>query len=162
MRLWRISNYADLSGEGGLRAEGRWHEKGQRVVYLAEHSALALVEVLVHLEIDPDDLPTSYQLLEIEAPESVSVEEISRTELDREAPGWATNAKIARAYTSAWFADQRSALLRLPSIVVPHAYNYLLNPLHGDAAQITIVEATKADFDHRLFPTSLRGRAAAS
>jgi RES domain-containing protein len=57
MRLWRISNYADLSGEGGRRAEGRWHERGRPVVYLAEHAALALLETMVHLEIEYEDLP---------------------------------------------------------------------------------------------------------
>src|SRR6266700_2046416 len=119
MRLWRISNYADLSGEGGRRAEGRWHERGRPVVYLAEHSALALLEVMVHLEIDPNDLPKEYQLLEIEAADDVSVEELSKAELDKSAPGWASDQKISRMCTASWFINQRSALLRLPSVVVP-------------------------------------------
>jgi RES domain-containing protein len=74
MLLWRISNYADLSGEGGRRSDGRWHEQGRSVVYLAEHPALALLEVLVHLEIDPDDLPSSYQLLTVEVPDGLKIE----------------------------------------------------------------------------------------
>ena len=57
MRLWRISNHASLTGEGGLYASGRWHTRGQRVVYLADHPASALLEVMVHLEIDAEDLP---------------------------------------------------------------------------------------------------------
>lgn len=28
LTLWRISNYPDLSGKGGLEAEGRWHSRG--------------------------------------------------------------------------------------------------------------------------------------
>jgi RES domain-containing protein len=51
-----------------MRTDGRWHVRGQRVVYLSEHPALALLEVLVHLEVDPADVPTSYQLLTIELP----------------------------------------------------------------------------------------------
>ncbi|WP_155836914.1 RES family NAD+ phosphorylase, partial [Paraburkholderia mimosarum] len=43
MEFWRISNYADLRGIGGLRASGRWHYRGQPVVYLAENPALALL-----------------------------------------------------------------------------------------------------------------------
>jgi RES domain-containing protein len=156
MRLWRISNYADLSGDGGLRAGGRWHEKGCPVVYLAENAPLALLEVLVHLEIDPADLPTTYRLLEIEAPDSVSVEEITRSELDKNAPGWMTDSNAARSYTKAWFSTRRTALLRVPSVILPYSHNYLLNPLHPDAAQAKIVEVTVADFDQRLFPSPLR------
>jgi RES domain-containing protein len=50
MELWRISNYADLSGAGGLRAAGRWHSQGKRIVYLADHPSSALLEMLVHLD----------------------------------------------------------------------------------------------------------------
>ena len=162
MRLWRISNYADLSGEGGRRAEGRWHEKGRPVVYLAENSALALLEVLVHLEIDHEDLPTNYQLLEVEAPDTVSVEEITRSDLNKNASGWDTNSKIARAHTVSWFTERRTALLRLPSVILPHAHNYLLNPLHPDAGKVTIIGAIKANYDQRLFPTPPLGMPAAS
>jgi RES domain-containing protein len=151
MRLWRISNFADLSGEGGRRAEGRWHERGRPVVYLAEHSALALLEVIVHLEIDPDDLPKNYQLLEIEVADAVSVEEFSRSDLDRQAPGWEFDAQISRRLTTPWFVQQRSALLRVPSVVVPRASNFLLNPLHLDAAKVEIITATRAEYDQRLF-----------
>lgn len=55
--LWRISNYEDLQGLGGLYTAGRWHPLGQRVVYLSEHPVLALLEVMVHLEIDQKICP---------------------------------------------------------------------------------------------------------
>jgi hypothetical protein len=54
--LWRISNHASLAGAGGLRASGRWQVRGKRVV-CAEHHAAALLEILVHFEIDVRDLP---------------------------------------------------------------------------------------------------------
>ena len=73
MRLWRISDHADLSGVGGLHASGRWHSRGRRVVYLADHPASALLEVLVHLEIDVEDLPTHYQLLGVDVPDDVAI-----------------------------------------------------------------------------------------
>jgi len=69
VRLWRISNYSDLSGPGGLKASGRWHEKGRHVVYTSDHPASALLEAMVHLEIDFEDLPDTYQLLEIDVPD---------------------------------------------------------------------------------------------
>src|SRR5262245_61332014 len=114
MRLWRISNHADLSGEGGRRVDGRWHERGRPVVYLAEHPALALLEVMVHLEIDADDLPKNYQLLEIEAADSISIEELSKSDLDKHVPSWDRDQRISRTITTSWFAERRTALLGVP------------------------------------------------
>jgi RES domain-containing protein len=150
MRLWRISNYADLSGEGGRRVAARWHERGRPVVYLAEHPALALLETLVHLDIDPDELPSHYQLLTVEAPDAVAVEELSEAELAR-ITDWRHAPRETRRLTRAWFGERRTALLRVPSALVPAAHNYLLNPLHPDAARIAVVARQTAEFDTRLF-----------
>ena len=62
MFLWRISNHAALDGRGGLLAGARWHMAGQPIVYLAESPAGSLLEVLVHLELDLDNLPKSFKL----------------------------------------------------------------------------------------------------
>jgi RES domain-containing protein len=151
MRLWRISNYADLSGEGGRRVAARWHERGRPVVYLAEHAALALLETLVHLEIDPDELPSHYQLLTVEVPDGVAVEDLPEAELTTRVADWRRTPEGTRTLTRAWFGERRTALLRVPSAIVPAAFNYLLNPLHPDAARLTIVARQTAGFDTRLF-----------
>jgi hypothetical protein len=36
-------------------------------------------------------------------------------------------------------------------VIVPAAYNYLLNPLHPEAARVAIVARQTAEFDTRLF-----------
>jgi len=43
-----------------------------------------------------------------------------------------------------------TSLLRVPSAIVPETSNYLLNPVHADAARITIASATRFRFDPRL------------
>lgn len=124
--LWRISNYADLQGIGGLRAGGRWHFAGQPVVYLAEHPALALLETLVHLEIGSvAQLPDGYQLLRVDVPDSVAVAEIAE---DDAPDDWRTNPEWTRGAGTEWLQTKPSALLRVPSAVVPYAHNFLLNP----------------------------------
>ena len=157
MLLWRISNHADLSGEGGRRVAGRWHERGRPVVYLSEHAALAFLENLVHLEIDPEDLPSRYQLLTVEVPDS-SIERVVESELDRTAPGWRLDQAIARKFTASWFGEQRSLLLRVPSVLIPRGSNYLLNPLHPDASKARILHIETADYDGRLFAASPKPR----
>ncbi|WP_321874170.1 RES family NAD+ phosphorylase [Burkholderia ubonensis] len=146
--LWRISNYADLKGIGGLRAGGRWHFAGQPVVYLAEHPALALLETLVHLEIaSVAQLPNGYQLLRVEVPDSVAVAEIA----EHDAPAdWRTNSDWTKGAGTEWLQTKPSALLRVPSAVVPHAHNFLLNPLHPAVAEIRVAEILQAPYDSRI------------
>jgi RES domain-containing protein len=153
MRLWRVSNYADLSGEGGRRVAARWHERGRPTVYLAEHPALALLETLVHLDIDPDELPSHYQLLTVDVPDNVAVEELAEAELARIAD-WRHSPQETRSVTRAWFSERRTALLRVPSAIVPAAYNYLLNPLHPEAARIAVAARETVQYDARLFGRS--------
>src|SRR6266850_7771507 len=99
MRLWRISSHASLSGDGGLHASGRWHSRGQRIVYLADHPASALVEVMVHLEIDAEDLPTHYQLLGVEVPDGISITTLDAGELPVD---WRQQALLSRAHGDEW------------------------------------------------------------
>jgi RES domain-containing protein len=147
MRLWRISNHASLSGEGGLYASGRWHTRGHRVVYLADHPASALLEVMVHLEIDAEDLPSHYQLLGVDAPDDLPVTRLDEHELQT---NWREQAAITRAIGDNWLHAAKSALFSMPSAIVPDARKYLLNSAHPDAARISIVATTRATFDSRL------------
>ncbi|MFG3595810.1 RES family NAD+ phosphorylase [Bradyrhizobium sp. RDI18] len=106
MELWRISNYADLSGIGGLRAAGRWHSQGRRIIYLADHSSSALLEMLVHM--DRDLIPASYQLLRIVAPDDIAIGMID-TELP---PDWRARTLTSREIGDRWLDRATSALLR--------------------------------------------------
>jgi RES domain-containing protein len=147
MRLWRISNHASLSGDGGLYAAGRWHSKGRRVVYLADHPASALIEIMVHLEVDAEDLPTRYQLLGVDIPDPLAVTHFDEHDLPE---GWRQQTALTRARGDGWLHDAPTALLRVPSAIVPDASNYLLNPAHVDAPRIGIASAVRAAFDPRL------------
>lgn len=133
MILWRISAYADLSGLGGLRAGGRWHHMGRPVVYAADSPASAMLEVLVHLEIDPEDFPNTLQLIRIELPDSVSLAEAPSL-----AEHWRTDQESTRRLGD-HFLDGRSALLLpVPSAIIPHTTNYLFNPAHPEASRACI------------------------
>src|SRR5712691_9167774 len=103
MILWRISNHATLNGRGGLYASGRWHTEGRPIVYLAESPAGALVEVLVHLELDPARLPKSYRLLKAEAPDHLTIKTITRTALPR---SWTTDQIATRTVGDEWLASK--------------------------------------------------------
>ncbi|MBA2402814.1 MAG: RES family NAD+ phosphorylase [Bradyrhizobium sp.] len=144
MELWRISNYADLSGIGGLRATGRWHSQGKRIVYLADHPSSALLEMLVHM--DRDLIPPTYQLLRIVVPADISFETID-AELP---PDWRAQTLTSRKIGDRWLERATTALLQVPSAISEKGNNFLLNPAHPAATRITLAEVIRAPFDSRL------------
>jgi RES domain-containing protein len=148
MVFWRISNHRTLDGYGGLIASARWHSLGRRIVYLAESPAGALLEVLVHLELDADSLPSSYRLLKIEAPDRIEFQQLSSADLPKR---WAADPSITREIGDRWLAARETALLRVPSAIVPETFNVLLNPEHADSRQLKVVSHHKHPWDQRLF-----------
>lgn len=149
MILWRISNHLSLAGDGALRASGRWHTRGRRIVYCAQSPAVALLEVLVHFEIEIRDLPARYRLLKLEARDDLEVEQLSRDQLPTD---WVEHTDVTRAAGDAWLTKRRSPLLLVPSAVVPETHNVLLNPAHSHADRIIIVQVS----DHAIDPRLLR------
>jgi RES domain-containing protein len=149
MRIWRISNYADLRGSGGIRAGGRWHSRGSPIVYCADNPGTALLEVLVHLEIDdPDDVPDSYQLLSVDLPDAVTRQELDRASLPDD---WRVRSELTRSLGDAWLKSMDSAVLFVPSAIVPYTVNVLINLLHPDSARLRILAVDRYPFDEQLF-----------
>ena len=146
MRLWRISNHADLSGEGGLRGSARWHSAGGKIVYLGQNPATCLLEHIVHLEIDDEDIPSTFRTLKIEVPDGIYAGAGTFPVLP---DGWQDNIELTRTIGNQWLADG-PCLLRVPCVLVPETENVLLNPGHRDARSIKVIEVIDFPFDQRL------------
>lgn len=146
LKLWRISNYADLRGIGGRIVAGRWHNAGLPIVYLAEHPALALIEILVHFELSATEAPENFQLLEISAnPKLIMTLDDSIL-----SENWQEDKELTQAIGDQWLQEQPSALLKVPSALTPHSYNYLFNPNHKEAKSVKIDNVYQHPFDERL------------
>ena len=145
--LWRVSNHADLSGIGGMIASARWHSAGRPVVYLAENPSSALLENLVHLELDEEDRPASYQILKVAVDAGTQAERVLPEELPS---GWQTQEAVTRAIGDAWLERGETALLQAPSVLTPETWNWIFNPRHGDAGQLRILAIEKPLYDSRL------------
>lgn len=142
MRIWRISNYADLSGRGGESMAGRWNNRGTPIVYCTDHPSTAMLEVLVHF--DPSAMPESYKLLEIEVPHAI-------TPVAPDLPeAWRDDLQVTRDQFDAFCAEAASPVMTVPSVIMPHAFNHLINPRHPDAGAITITRAIEHPLDPRF------------
>jgi RES domain-containing protein len=114
-------------------------------VYLAESPAGALLEACVHTS--ANDVPPRYTLLALEVDARVPVESVDVSKLP---PNWPEDLHKAREIGSAWLRSGRTALLRIPSALVPSTFNLMLNPLHPDAARIRIQSSVQYPFDPRI------------
>jgi RES domain-containing protein len=105
------------------------------------------LEVLVHFEIDIQDLPTRYRLLKLHAPDDLGIEEVTPRDLPED---WLKRIDLTRAMGDRWLEAGRSSLLTVPSGVVPETFNVLLNPTRHDAERVVIVQVSEHAIDPRL------------
>lgn len=151
MRVWRICRkpYVDtaLDGSGGMYTSGRWHSKGNPIAYTASSAALAVLEVLVH--VDPLTAPADLRLLAIELPDDLSIEVLEPITLPE---GWHSVPAPAALQTigSSWLTSGRTAALNVPSAVITVERNFLLNPRHPEVQRVRILSDEAFSFDTRL------------
>ena len=131
--------YVDLDGEGARLWGGRWNSPGRAMVYTAANPSLALLEVLVHLDLPPELIPTDYMLLGLEIPDDAPVEELA----DPPSP--------PRAVGDDFLSRGTALVLRAASAVVPQETNALINPRHPAASGLRLVSQEPFRFDPRLF-----------
>lgn len=150
MRVWRIGRISDtdkLSGIGGLYVSGRWHFRGFRVLYTSSTPSLAALEILVH--VDPAITPAGLGLLEIDIPDGVEIEVYDPSLLTKNWQDFPP-PRALQEFGSKWLAEQRTAILCVPSVVMPIEMNYLINPVHAESPRISIVSERTFSFDPRL------------
>ena len=148
MILWRISNYSNLDGAGGLYVSGRWHSKGHPVVYCTLNPSTSLLEILVHMEIDAEDRPERFQVIKIEGLDTLSRERIDAHALPAD---WVGDVLETQRIGDRWLEQKRSLLLEVPSVLVPETWNVLVNPLHPEAQLLRITAQYDHAFDDRFF-----------
>jgi RES domain-containing protein len=147
---WRIVKRKRAKGafnvEGARRYGGRWNSVGVAVIYTAESQSLAALEVVVHL--DSSELLDHYVLFEVGIDESLIVR-VGPPELPR---NWRADPppKKTQSIGDAWAATGASAVLRVPSAVLPAEHDFLLNPRHQDFPRLAIGKPTPFYSDPRL------------
>lgn len=153
---WRItqSRYLDgtdaaagraaFGGEGARLYGGRWNSRGTAVAYAAGSRSLALLEVLVHL--GAPRLLRQYLLVPV-AFEAIHVEEVAELPASwRAYPAPRATQEIG----DEWAKSVRTPVFRVPSVVVPAEWNYVVNPRHSAFADLEIGAPETLDVDARL------------
>ncbi len=142
MWVYRLckDSYSNLDGEGSSKTNNSWNSKGKHVIYTSENIALAILEILVHL--DYDLIPNDYCLLTIDIPDNCKAEKYPKTILTR-------NETIK--FGDEWITSKRSLILAVPSYVINKERNILINPNHSEFSNVNIISKEPFNFDSRLF-----------
>lgn len=148
--LWRITKQKHIdsafTGEGARLFGGRWNSPGTAVIYAAQSQALAVLEMLVHL--NTEDLLKAYVLMEATLDESL-IAALDSAALPK---NWRDDlpSRETQGIGDAWVASARSLALRVPSVIVPAESNFLLNPQHPEFRKLHIGEPAQFQFSPRL------------
>ena len=146
-RIARTGYINDLTGAGARLYEGRWNKKGIGVIYTSESRALATVEYLVHVPIPY--APTNLKIASIKIPDKVKLREIKISELPLNWRDYPSPDELAEIGTQ-WVLSNKTLVLRIPSVVVEHEFNILINPSHPDMNRVKISNIEDYKLDDRL------------
>ena len=151
MQVWRLAKtrYAasPFDGEGARLYGARWNSRGTRVAYASDSSALAVLEVVVHLS-GGGGSPAGYSLISATVPDAM-IEELDPATLPKD---WNVSPipPSVQLLGDQWIATGRSLALRVPSVIVEGGFILLINPEHKGFARVSVQSISAYAFDPRL------------
>ena len=151
MRIWRISAaHAAFDGEGARRYGSRWTPRGLRAVFTSATLSLAVLERFVNTDADLE--PADLVAIAVDIDTDLTIDAVSLTDLPigwRQYPAPPALATIGER----WLRASTSAVLSVPSAVIPAERNFILNPAHLDARRFVINPSESFSFDPRMWKT---------
>ena len=159
LTVWRIATDTptyeadDLSGAGAKATGGRWNALGSAVVYSSQTRTLACLETVVDL--NAGGLPLNRYLVEVTIPDNLWADAQMTTSVSLPV-GWDAEpaGRTSIDFGTNWLRSRTSALLVVPSVIVPEEFNVLINPQHSGSARITAAKVRKWLYDPRLARTT--------
>lgn len=147
MKVYRLTKtqYAeDVKGTGSKLYGGRWNHIDFPCIYTAESRALSILEYAVNIHVDFIPRALSICVFELD---DTKIHELEEAEL----PGnWRqTPAPKSTKDFGTKLLESQKPIFKIPSIIIPSEFNYILNPLAQGKA-FELIEATDFIFDLRI------------
>lgn len=149
MEVYRITHrkWSNKLAASGFPA--RWNSAGIFMIYTACSRSLACLESVVHR--GSSDFVIPFILMEITIPDELEILEISVSDLPE---GWNRNGdpgyRKCQQFGDDWITENRSAVLKVPSAIIPKESNFLINQNHTDFKKISIKSQEPFIFDDRI------------
>jgi RES domain-containing protein len=150
VRVWRIASaaHAPFDGEGARHHGSRWTPRGIPAVFTSATLSLAALERFVHTDSDLE--PTDLLAIPVRIPDDI---ESDAVELETLPADWRTfpAPPALAAIGDQWFRASRTAVLSVPSVVIPHERNFVLNPTHREFPRVVIGRSEPFSFAPRVW-----------
>jgi RES domain-containing protein len=146
---WRVVKRRFASeafdGEGARISGGRWNSAGHAVVYTSATTSLGLLENLVHTKARLRPFYFAF-------PVSFDADLVESLEPGKLPADWRSlpAPSALQRIGNEWVDSMRSCILEVPSVIVPHESNFILNPRHRDFGLLEIGDPIGLDLDSRL------------
>ena len=149
--LWRLAqDWIDLetgallcaaedfacAGNDAAAAGGRWNSVARPVIYLADSLALAQLEKRVHTPMRPPRDLVAVEAIVPAAAVASAEGVVLPDDWGADNVDWSVGSAASQCIGDDWLARGTSLLLRVPSVVVPVGWNYLLNPAHPERRRV--------------------------
>ena len=150
MRVWRVVGvaYAAFDGEGARRYGSRWTRRGLPVVFASATLSLAALERFVHT--DPDLDPIDLVAIAVDIGNTIAVDSVEISDLPRDWRAYPAPSSLANI-GERWCRLAGAAVLSVPSVVIPHERNFILNPAHADFSKLKTGKPEAFTFDPRMW-----------
>lgn len=135
-----------LTGEGAKLNGGRWNLMGTPCLYTSETKALSVLEYAANVQLEemPDHLSITVYSLPVKSWKEFNVTDLPGNWQEIPVP------EETKRWGSLHLQQAKYLALKIPSIIIPSEFNYILNPLHADFKKIKIKEVHSFSFDSRI------------
>jgi len=136
----------DLSGLGAKLYGGRWNRMGTPCVYTSQSRALALLEYSVNIGLDFIIPKLSFTVIEIQ---DNLIEVIPMESLPN---NWKSipASSSTKTFGSDKLIQSSFPIIRVPSVIIPEEFNFIINPTNIDPSAIKIVAVEEYQYDYRI------------
>jgi RES domain-containing protein len=154
IKAWRIVRKKRLaeafSGEGARLGGGRWNHVGIPVVYVSATLSLAALELFIHFTRKDIKMSKSLLAIPVEIPDALRVMDVLVKDLK---PGWDSSPPpdFTKDLGAEWVEKGISAILRVPSALIPEEQNLVINPKHKDFSMIVMRDPRPFALDDRVW-----------
>jgi RES domain-containing protein len=149
VRVWRIANaqHVAFDGEGAKRYGSRWTSRGVPVIFTSATLSLAALERFVHTDADLE--PGDLVAIPVDVSDDVTIDSIEVASLPADWRTFPPLPPLTRVGDE-WFRASQTAVLSVPSVVIPQERNFVLNPIHPAFARFVIGRPEPFSFDPRM------------
>lgn len=147
MLVYRITHkmYSNNLFVSGLK--GRWNGTGRKVLYAAESIPLAFLENMVRRQ--GVGFNHDFKIMIIDIPAKTAITDIPVAALEDD---WRNINDYSKCQPlgDAWYDAGKTLALKVPSAVMPEAFNYVINSEHPDFNLVKLIATTELIPDERI------------